>query len=44
MYKSKTNREGNYILNYIKMSKKLDEKLFKRINFGGFTNIYLAEV
>lgn len=42
MQKSKNPLENNYVLNFIKMNKKLDDKSLKRVNAGGFTNIYLA--
>ena len=42
MQKSKNPLENNYVLNFIKMNKKLDDKSLKKVNAGGFTNIYLT--
>jgi len=42
--KSSIPNENFFVLNYIKVNKKLSETMIKKIKVGGFTTIYLSEI
>jgi len=42
LQKAKNPHENAFVLNYIRVNKKLSETCLRKINSGGFTSIYLS--